>query len=254
MLSTIYQQARYYEIAFGFVDVVKHVDLLEAYMRTYRLAPVTAVLDVCCGPGRQTREFARRGYHAVGLDASPDMLEYLRARASEEHVSVETVQADMMDFTLPSPVEFAYNLMGSVVYVTSSSALIAHLSSMARALSPGGLYLIENLGIDWGNPQSYLPQTWEMAKDGILIRTTYRMQPVNALEQTACHTLRFDVDDHGEVLQCTEEVVVRQFYPEEFKAIVEMHGAFEFMGFFERERFERLTEISSDNYVLLRKR
>jgi len=252
MPSAIYRQARYYEIAFGFVDVVKHVDLLEAYISAYSLVPVTAVLEICCGPGRQAREFARRGYRAVGLDASPYMLDYLCARANVEQVSVQTVQAEMMDFHLFPPAEFAYNLMGSIVYVTSSSALLAHLSSMARVLQPGGLYLIENLPIDWSNPQSYAPQTWEMEEDNIRVRTTYQMQPVNPLEQSACHTLTLDVDDHGRVMQFTEEEVVRQFYPEEFKTIVEMHGAFEFMGFFARERFERLTEISSDNYILLR--
>jgi SAM-dependent methyltransferase len=77
----VYDEPLYYEIAFGFVDVPKQIDLFEKFIQDYSGIPVSRVLDIGCGPSQQLRDFARRGYEAVGLDRSPQMLAYLEAKA-----------------------------------------------------------------------------------------------------------------------------------------------------------------------------
>ena len=68
MKSQIYNQAKYYEIAFSFVDSEKQADLFEKFIKKYSKTGVKSVLDLACGTALQLREMAKRGYKSIGLD------------------------------------------------------------------------------------------------------------------------------------------------------------------------------------------
>src|SRR5260221_11125360 len=53
------------------------------------------VLDLCCGPGRHTLEFARRGFQVTGVDRTARHLEAARAAAIRERLRAQFVQEDM---------------------------------------------------------------------------------------------------------------------------------------------------------------
>ncbi len=253
MTLPIYKEADMYALAFSFVSGDAQVDRLEAYIREYGRIPVRRVLDVCCGPSVELPELARRGYTALGLDASAEMLAYLKHKAEAAQVVVETMQGDMRDFTLAEPVDFAFIMMGSFMYVSDTDGLLAHLACLGKALNPGGLYLIENMELDWAN--LFGPaQTWTMEREGVSVETTSHFRLVNALEQTICHRLAFQVNERGAAREIVEESVVRLFFPQEFKSLVETQGLFELVGFFERFTTKPLADAKADNVVLLRKK
>lgn len=255
MVCLLYQQARYYDLAFSFVNVSEQVDnLFEPLIKRHSLVPARSVLDVCCGPSRQLRELAGRGYEAIGLDSSREMLGYLRSKADGEGVRVQTIEADMGEFRLGRTVDFAYILMGSIAFVGDNDGMLRHLGAMAGGLIPGGLYLIENLFADWTNPCSDEPQTWEMTADGIAVQTTFQRQVSDAMRQTVRDRLVMEVDDNGRHRRFIDERESKLFFPEEFRALVELQGAFEFLGYFERYRPEPLSRCSWDHTALLRKR
>ena len=52
-------------------------------------------------------------------------------------------QGDMTKFTLAEAVDMAAILMDSTSYLLDNDAVIDHLDCMAKALMPGGLYLLE---------------------------------------------------------------------------------------------------------------
>lgn len=72
----VYDHPLYYELAFGFVNPREQVDSFERLIKEFSMRKVKQFLDLCCGPSLQLREIARRGYEAVGLDISPQMLRY----------------------------------------------------------------------------------------------------------------------------------------------------------------------------------
>jgi len=254
MESHVYRHPLYYEIAYGFIDPVASVDLMQEFIEFYSGAQVQTVLEICCGPALQLREFARRDYHCIGLDSSPEMLTYLKDKAREERLEIELAEADMRDFRLDQQVDFCYNMMGSIVYVGSNEGLVSHLSSVARVLKPGGLYLIEHMIIHWNRSDIWKPITWEMERDGVSVLTTYHIELANSLEQTFYMTNQLDIDNHGEQLRLIDQGAYKMIMPQEFATIVQMHGDFEFLGFFERESTEKLAEASPDNVALLKRR
>ena len=252
MASRVYAQPRYYDIAYGFVDVPGQVDLFERYIQEYSQVPVRRVLDLCCGPATQPREFARRGYGAVALDCNPAMLQYVREQAAADGVEVELIQADIRDFALSEPVEFAFILMGSTVYLYDNEGLLAHLSCMARAVAPGGLYLLENVADEWA--AAWQPQVWEMNAGDVSVRSTYQIEPADALRQTVLQTLVLQGNDDGAVHSFTDREEIKLFFPQEFASLVRLHGAFEFLGYFDRHSTTPMESFSGDHNALLRRR
>lgn len=251
---SVYSEPLYYEIAFSFIDAEKQVDLFEEYISKYSGVEAKRFLDIGCGPSLQLREIARRGYEAVGLDLSPQMLEYLEERAAEEGVRVETVNADMTGFRLEEPVDFAFIMMGTICEIGSREDFLSHLDSVAGSLRPGGLYLIENLRLDWAKEVFFRPQSWAMERDGIRVKTTYDVHLKDTLTQTLTETMTLEVDDHGRRLVLEERGDTRMIFPQEFLALVEMNGRFDFLGWFERDRMFRLEKASMDNVTLLRRK
>lgn len=249
----VYDEPVYYEIAFSFVDIPRQIDLIEKFIHKYSNIPVRRILDIGCGPSQQLREFTRRGYEAVGLDRSPQMLAYLKEKTREVGGRVETVQADMTDFSLDRPVDIALIFMGTIGQIGSREDLLFHLDSVARSLKCGGLYIIENLCINWHSPDYFGSQTWSMERDGVCIETSYSVELADSLNQMLRETLRLDVDDHGEKKSFEETSEVRAFFPQEFVTLVEINDMFEFLGYFERSSTKRLAEALRDNIVLLRR-
>lgn len=254
MKSQIYDQARYYEIAFSFIDPKKQGNLFEGFIKKYGKIKVNSVLDLGCGTALQLREMARRGYHAIGLDASAKMLEYLKVKAEREGLKIETIKADMNNFKLKEKVDFAYIMMGSIVYTKNNALFLTHLNSVASSLNSGGLYLIENLSINLADPKFWKPQKWTMRRGKTKVKTIFQVVPKDLLSQIVTQTIKFEVDDNGKKVEFMDKDDLKIIAPEELKLLVEKNGQFEFVGFFERYSTKPLQKISSDNIALLRKR
>ena len=245
-----YNEPLYYEIAFSFVDAKKQVDLFEKFIEKYSKAKVKRVLDIACGPTLQLRELAKRNYETVGLDLNPQMLDYLKQKAKEEGVKIETIKADMTNFKLKKKVDFAFVMMGSFRF-KNNEKLLRHLDCVSNSLKKGGLYLIENMELDW---LSFKPQSWTMRRDGIEVKTTYKLKQKNSLFQTSEENIILEVNDHGKKLKFIEKRVMKHVFPQEFLALVELNNKFEFLDWFERFKFKKLKKGSIDNIVLLRKK
>lgn len=125
----VYKHPLYYEIAFSFFDPKKQIDCFEEIITRFSKIRVNRFLDVACGTSLQLREIARRGYEAVGLDLSNEMLEYLRNKAKEEVLKIETVQEDDTHFRLGEKADFAFIMMGSFAF-KSNEDLLRHFDSV----------------------------------------------------------------------------------------------------------------------------
>ena len=68
----------WYEQGFGSFAVHQEEALL--YRQLQQFPGATSLLEVGCGTGHFTRWFAKLGFHVIGLDASPAMLEQARLR------------------------------------------------------------------------------------------------------------------------------------------------------------------------------
>ncbi|MEY9212175.1 methyltransferase domain-containing protein [Thermobifida halotolerans] len=104
------------------------LDLLDA-------SPGERVLDAGCGTGDHVAELVRAGVCAVGVDASPEMVERAAARFPEIEVSV----ADLRDLSFRE--EFDAVLSNAVLHWVPEADRAA--ASLHAALRPGGRLVAE---------------------------------------------------------------------------------------------------------------
>lgn len=226
-MGEVYRYPEYYEIAFSFRDLAHEVDVMQEAIQRFSGIPVHRVFEVACGHAPHMAEWVRRGVRYAGLDIGEAMLEYARRRAAPLGDRVELIHADMTDFALTEPVDFAYVMLGSL-YVRDTAQLLAHLDGMARALKPGGLYFMDSC-IEF-DPFTSDANVWEEQRDGVRVRLTYVSNLVDRIEQTLEEHITMEVDDRGRSHTIAQVVHKRCLYPQEFLILLESRGAFEFVG------------------------
>ena len=118
-----------------------------------------AVLDLCCGPGRHSLEFTRRGFQVTGVDRTTRYLETARAAATREGLTVEFVQEDMRHFHRPAAFDLALNLFSSFGYFEDKAEDLRVLRHLYVSLKPGGQVLLEMAGKE-PLARTFQPRTW----------------------------------------------------------------------------------------------
>lgn len=112
------------------------VDFLE---RALEISPGAQLLDVPCGNGRHSIEFAGRGYRMTGLDLSE---EFIAEASNATPLPVRWVRADMRTLTWVSEFDGAYCFGNSFCYLGWEEAR-QFLANVARGLKPGARFIVD---------------------------------------------------------------------------------------------------------------
>lgn len=135
-------------------------------LRALGIRPDARILDVACGAGRHAGMLARRGYHVVGIDLSPALLEEARRRF-REGPRLRFLRRDMRRLAFRAEFDAVVSLYTSFGYFTRAQNE-ATLRGMARALAPGGKLLIDHR--DPTYDARLPPRLWYRAgPDGIVL-------------------------------------------------------------------------------------
>lgn len=147
------------------------------------------VLDVACGGGRHARALAELGHRVVGTDLSRDLL----------HVAAEStacVRSDMRALPFPSSFDAAVSFFTSFGYFDDEGNQ-ATLDGIARAIRPGGAYLLDFLNAV--AVQRHLVPESEEDRDGKRFLARRRIEDGRVLKDVT-------IEDEGVTLSYTESV------------------------------------------------
>jgi SAM-dependent methyltransferase len=227
--ESIYSNPRYYDIGFSFRDIPAEVDLFEDLIARHSGVRVRRMLELASGVSPHLTELARRGYHYTGLDINPAMVSYGAEKARSTGIKADFLEADMRSFKLDRGVDFVFTMCGSL-YVQSTADILSHFDSVACALAPGGLYLLDwCINFEWDQPVRG-GHGWTIEKDGVKVDVHFALEIVDRAAQLARHRLSAEVDDHGRLHSFESVDIVRVILPQEFLLLVEKSGNFDFIG------------------------
>ena len=135
-----------------------------AAWKALRLKHGARVLDLACGTGRHSILLARRGATVVGVDKTAAYLAEARARAHGLRNCL-FARGDMRRLPFNGEFDAAMNLWTSFGYFAKESEDLAVLKGVARALRPGGLFLIELVDHAWVRARTS-HRHWNRQSDG----------------------------------------------------------------------------------------
>ncbi len=161
-----------YDTAFQFRNERKVVDFIEWCIKTYADIPVSSIIDIACGTGHYTREFARRKYITYGIEINHEVCQYAQWRAHAESLNMTILCGDMVDFSLPVRCDLAVSFFDSLTYITDVHSLATHFRTVSQVLPPEGLYVFELGVIDHFDNHNF-EEVWTETRRDFSVTTAY---------------------------------------------------------------------------------
>jgi SAM-dependent methyltransferase len=141
---TPYDPTAYGASVAGVYDELYGDDMLDtegAVRRLQKLAGSGPVLELGVGTGRLALPLAAGGLAVHGIDASPAMLDQLRAKP--ESAGIRITQADFSEFELSERFALAVLAFNTVFALPSQDAQVRCFERVATHLQPGGCFVVE---------------------------------------------------------------------------------------------------------------
>jgi SAM-dependent methyltransferase len=137
-------------------------------VRLLGLSEGQLVLDVACGYGRHALRLARQRLRVVGLDLSEYFLGLATERATADHIPARFVRGDMRMLPFRQEFDAAVCLGGSFGQFATEDEDLALLTETARALKPGGKFLLDVANRD-GILSRFIGKDWDAQDDGTIV-------------------------------------------------------------------------------------
>jgi len=139
------------------------VEKLPAVLECFGHEP-RAILDIACGEGTFAVAVASSGRYVVGLDSSPQMLEYARERAATHDSRVDFVLGDMRYIPFSDGFDLVTCWFDSLNYLLHLADLERTFVGVSQCLRTGGLFVFD-MNTIYGLQVGWLQQPFYVQAD-----------------------------------------------------------------------------------------
>ncbi len=249
----LYSNPRYYDLAFcSFRDVKKEVDLIEECIHRYSRIPVKQVLEIACGPSPNLKEFVKRGYEYVGLDANQTIIDYACQKYSTLTANTTFIVTDLRDFLLKKPVDLIF-IMGGSLMVKSTQDILSHFASVKNSLKPGGLYFLDScVEFHFAKQED---SEWTIEENNMKFDVKISSNIIDNVNQLLKCTLMINGQDDERDFHLESADIFRIIFPQEFLLLLERNKSFEFIGWWNgdlKEPIQKAQKITR-TFTLIRR-
>ena len=138
---------------------------VDALVSHLELAAGASVLDLCCGVGRHSLEFARRGFVVTGVDRTRTYLDRCRAQAQVERLDVKFIESDARAFRSTATFDGAINMYTSFGYFEDPADDLRVAENVYESLKPGARLVLEMSGKEI-LARTFQERAWTENEDG----------------------------------------------------------------------------------------
>jgi SAM-dependent methyltransferase len=251
-----YHYPAYFDLAFR-DETAEEFAFLQAAFQKYATIPVRSVLEPACGTGRLLVPFAQAGYAVHGFDLSSAMLDYAARRMRRLHLPAHLFLGDMSDFTLPQPVDAAFNTFNSFRHLLTEAAAENHLRCLAAAVRPGGVFV---LGLHLLPPDASEEscERWQAKAGRTQLTTTLKVIAANRRRRWETLRISMLVRTATRTHRLRSEFTLRIYNARQLQKLLAKVPEFELLDVFdfwyEIDQPLQLTNAMSDTVLVLRRK
>ena len=139
--GTLYDCPKYYDLVFG-VGADLECEFLKGCFDLHADRRVRRLFEPACGSGRLLVKLAECGFQVFGWDTNRASVDYCNNRFKRRGLPPPAVLGDVVNVSLPSKVDAAFNMISSFQLLPTERAAESHLRSMAANVAKGGLYIL----------------------------------------------------------------------------------------------------------------
>ncbi len=216
--ESIYDHPKYYDLVFG-ADCAAEIKFILGCAQKYCSGTPKSMFEPACGTGRLLYSLAKKGYGVSGLDLNPKAVDYCNARFQRHEMKHRVFVADMADFSTKKRFDIAFNTINSFRHLSSEKAAQGHLSCLAHAMRPGGLYL---LGVHLTPTEAPPSETesWSARRGHLAINTHMWTNSRNPKTRVERFGIRFDIHSPTKSLRIEDELVLRSYTKKQMDAFI----------------------------------
>ena len=134
--------AENYDLLMQDVNYKERTEYLLSVFESYSKKP-SLLLDLACGTGSFSNEFAKRDIQVIGVDLSPEMLNIAREKSQKEKLDVLYLCQDASRLDLYGTVDGAVCCMDSINHITDINVLKETFKKVSLFLEPDCLFVFD---------------------------------------------------------------------------------------------------------------
>ena len=221
----LYDFPQYYDLVFG-SDWKAEFDFLQGCFARHASGKVRRLFEPACGTGRLVYRLAKAGFEVSGLDLNERAVNYCNRRLARHGLPQTAWVGDMCEFRLPKRADAAFNTINSFRHLTTAKQAKAHLTAMAEALRPGGIYV---LGLHL-TPTASRPmdeESWSARRGNLAVNTHMVTIERNLAERRERFRMTFDVYTPTRSFRLEDEISFRTYTARQMRDLIAAVPAFQ---------------------------
>ncbi len=155
-------------LMFDEASIARALGEVEGLISLLEIRPDKRILDLGCGVGRHSLEFARRGHSIVGVDRTKCYLEIAKTHAASENLDIEFVLQDMRAFRRESSFDIALSMQTSFGFFEDPENQMRVLRNIHFSLSHGGRFVYHSAGKEV-LARIFLTKDWRECDEGFIL-------------------------------------------------------------------------------------
>jgi SAM-dependent methyltransferase len=243
-----------HELTYSYRDYEEEVTFIELCLQQFGTSQNSRVLDIGCGTGEHMRQFILRGYECDGFDFDPEMIEFAKKKFKRQGIRADISAGDMRKFDTERKYGLAINMLASANFILTNDVMISHLRSIAHALDPGAIAVLEMFHPrEYGFPADNPINTWEIYGDDFYLECIlhFAQEPLNSVTQTQKSTKRVTITRNDKTEEHLLHRTQRVYLFQEFKALVHNAGGLEMVACFGTFNTDRPLDDSKRSWRMI---
>jgi SAM-dependent methyltransferase len=218
--ASIYDYPKYYDLVYG-SDWKAEFNFLCRLFEIHVDFDVKRLFEPACGTGRLMFRLAKAGFQVAGNDLNRKAIEFCNKRLSRHGFEPTARIGDMTCFEVEEPLDAAFNTINSFRHLNSSGLAKKHLECVARALQPGGIYVLGlHLSPAEGN-ETCDEESWSATRGHLTVNSSMWLVERNYPERYESFRMSFDVYTPTRQFQIQDEVCFRTYTLEQIQELIE---------------------------------